>query len=335
MTAPPPLTHHEILELVEPFARKGRHVDLAATDRLARKLLFKPVDHADVAPDLPALRETLALESLGTGSFRLSRVVSGTIGGRSASATLEARGTDPGELLARFDAVGLARHFCCGPGYTIARTYAFEAFSGGTDDLPVMTRGVVQVDGLMLTFDILTVRGSAADLTLEPFPGEKPALPEDLLAVVGWDWARLVPQTSGWTSRMRLRGSGPPRTLKAEQALEKAARHLAGVLAEPPHRFHERFFWARWGSVLRRLIPNLTAVGIIGGVLALPRLAPTVDPGFWLMLHYVPVGIIGLAFMLQELPRFEIPPLPSRLNQPSWRAALSDPLQQSAWPATR
>jgi hypothetical protein len=27
----PPLTHREILELVAPFARRGRHVDLAAS----------------------------------------------------------------------------------------------------------------------------------------------------------------------------------------------------------------------------------------------------------------------------------------------------------------
>ena len=27
-------------------------------------------------------------------------------------------------------------------------------------------------------------------------------------------------------------------------------------MAEPPQRFHERFVWARWGSVLRRLMHN-------------------------------------------------------------------------------
>ena len=68
-----PLTHHEMLALVEPFARRGRHIDLVATDRLARRILFRPVVHAmPTAPD-PGLRETLQLESLGTGSSRLTR----------------------------------------------------------------------------------------------------------------------------------------------------------------------------------------------------------------------------------------------------------------------
>ena len=77
MATAPPLTHHEILALVEPFSRQGRQVDLAGSDRTARKLLFKPVERVLTAPDLPALRETLELESLGTGSFKLTRVLTG------------------------------------------------------------------------------------------------------------------------------------------------------------------------------------------------------------------------------------------------------------------
>jgi len=36
MAAAPPLTHREIMALVALFARRGRHVDLAGTDRAAR-----------------------------------------------------------------------------------------------------------------------------------------------------------------------------------------------------------------------------------------------------------------------------------------------------------
>jgi len=39
-----PLTHHQILSVVEPFSRVSHHVDLAASDRLARKLVFKTVE---------------------------------------------------------------------------------------------------------------------------------------------------------------------------------------------------------------------------------------------------------------------------------------------------
>lgn len=332
----PPLTHHEILEIVEPFSRQGRHVDLASSDRIARKLVFKPVDHVAAVPDAPPIRETLELESFSATSFRLTRLLTGTLGGREVKATLQARGADAAELLGRFAHVELAHHFRAGPGYVIARSYQFESYAGGSAEVPVLSRGVVCVDGLTLTFDILAVRGAAADLTLQAAPGERPLLPEDLLAVIGWDWVRLVPQPDRWTSRMRLRGTGRPRTETAERALEKAAVHLARVLSEPPQRFHERFVWARWGAVLRRLIPTLTAVGMVAGTLLLPRLATNVDPGFWLALHYVPIGILGVAFMLQELPRFEIPPLPRRLTQPSWRTPRpTDSTQGNAWPATR
>ena len=49
-----PLTHHEIMSLVAPFARSGRHVDLAASDRPQRRLAFKLVEHAAVVDGLPA-----------------------------------------------------------------------------------------------------------------------------------------------------------------------------------------------------------------------------------------------------------------------------------------
>ena len=321
MAAAPPLTHHEIMALVEPFARRGRHVDLAGTDRTARTLLFKPVERDVLAPGLPAWRETLELESLGTGSFRLTRVLAGAIGQNDqARATLEARGEDPAELLARFDAVEPERHLRVGPGYTIVRSYAFASFADGVAEAPALSRAVVHVDGLTLSFDILSLRGAAADLVLQAPPGDQAYLPEDLLAVLGWNWARLVPQEhQRWTTRMRLRGKGPPRTLAAERAVAQAAAHLADVLAEPPARFHARFVWARWGSVVRRLIPTLAAIGMLAGTLSLPHIAPNVDAGVWMTLHYAPIAIMGVAFMLQELPRFEIPPVPRRLTAVSWR----------------
>ena len=55
MATAPPLTHHDIIALVEPFSRQGRQVDLAGSDRTARKLLFKPVERMVAGPDLPAL----------------------------------------------------------------------------------------------------------------------------------------------------------------------------------------------------------------------------------------------------------------------------------------
>jgi hypothetical protein len=50
-----PLTHHQIIELVEPFSRQGLHIDLAASDRLQRRLRFRSIEPAGQ----PAHRETL------------------------------------------------------------------------------------------------------------------------------------------------------------------------------------------------------------------------------------------------------------------------------------
>lgn len=320
-----PLTHHEILALVAPFARRGRHVDLASSRREERRIVFRPVDHA---VDHPAgtegaapLRELLQLDSHGNGSFKLTRTLSGDGG---LQATLEASGSDPGELLARIEGVDLQRHFRRGPGWAMARSYRFESFSGG-GTAPVLARGLVRLPGLTLAFAVSPVRGVSAELALTPAAGQRPPLPEDLLAVIGWDWARLVPGSDGWTSRMRLRGHGARRSAAAERALDRVTAHLAQVLTEPPARFHERFRFARYGVVLRRLIPTLTAVGLIVGTLLLPRIAPEQDPGFWLLLHYLPIGVLALAFMLQELPRFEIPPWPRRLRAERWQAAADTP----------
>ena len=86
----PPLTHHQILGLVEPFTRSGRQVDLPASDRLARRLHFKPVQHA-ASGSTPALTETLQLECHESGNHRLTRVLQVADG---PGATLQAMGTD-------------------------------------------------------------------------------------------------------------------------------------------------------------------------------------------------------------------------------------------------
>jgi len=103
-----PLTHHDILELVPPFARAGRHVDLAASDRAARRIAFRPVEHGAGTTDGAPLRETLVLESFGTGTFELTRTLTAPDGLR---ATLQAMGPDPGVLLAQVAAVPASRHF--------------------------------------------------------------------------------------------------------------------------------------------------------------------------------------------------------------------------------
>ena len=317
---PQPLTHHDILGLVEPFARVGRHVDLVASNRLERRLVFKPAEHAAAAPGTGPLKEVLHLDSFGTGTFRLTRTLTHPSG---LQATLEALGPQPAALLAQVDAVAPQRQFRAGPGFVVARSYELEAA------VPVLRRGVVQADGLSLTMTVSAVRGVSADIVLAQSalgaapaaaPGAALALPEDLLAVLGWDWARLIRKPGNWSSKLRLRGGAAKRTRSAEAALDTAAAHLAQTLAEPPSRFHDRHLAARRGVVLRRAIPLMTPVLLVITVLSLPRFDVESSP-LWVLLYHVPTVCILLSFRLQELPQFEIPPWPRRSDATTWRVA--------------
>jgi hypothetical protein len=314
--AAPPLTHHEILSLVEPFARRGRHVDLAASVRQERRLVFKPPAGAPTpAPDAP--REVLRLDCLEGGTYRLTRTLGHPLG---ATATLVAQGNDLAALLADVEAVPAAHHFVAGRGFLVARSYTVErARSDGPASLDLV-HGSVHVDGLVLALRVSAVRRVAGDLSLEPTSAAKPVLPEDLLAVLGWNWARLVPVRQGWTSKLRLRGSAAERTARAETALDQAAAHLARTLAEPPARYHERMRRARWGVFFRRGIPTFTAVTLVGIAALLPKFLPDLPMPVWVAMYHVPTIIVAISFMMQELPRFEIPPWPKPLQTPQWRA---------------
>ena len=321
-----PLTHHDILALVEPFTRLGRHVDLAASNRAERRLVFKPVihDHPDChagqALDACSLHELLQLESFGTGTCRLTRTLTHPSG---LQAALEAIGQEPQALLAVVHATAPQHQFHAGAGFVVARSYATQTTADAeTDGRPApplaLRRGVVQVDGLRLVMTVSAVRGVSADLLLTQTSAGELVLPEDLLAVLGWDWARLIHDKLNWKSKLRLRGNTARRSRSAEAALDLAAAHLASTLAEPPGRFHERHLSARRGAVFRRAIPLLTPVLLFITVLALPRFDVESSP-LWVLLYHVPTVFILLSFRLQELPQFEIPPWPRRSGALDWQ----------------
>jgi hypothetical protein len=190
----------------------------------------------------------------------------------------------------------------------------------------VLARAELQAGGMTLAMVLRLpgLRSVAADLTLsasagaQPGPAAEPPLPEDLLAVLGWDWARLVRDKQGWTSKLRLRGPVLRRSRTAEQELDRAGAHLAHVLGGPPGRFHDEHRLARWGVVLRRGLPSITALGMVAGALLLAFVGDRSNTGMYLALHYLPIALLAVAFSLQELPRFEIPPLPRRSAAPSW-----------------
>jgi hypothetical protein len=316
-----PLTHHDILELVRPFSRRGRHVDLAASDRLERRLVFRPVDHAAGPGDASVLREVLQLEQLPTGTFRLTRLLNDSSG---LEASLCALGARPEDLLTAFQALEPHHHFRAGPHFRIARSYELPTVRGspGREAAApfIFTRGVARIGDLSVTLLLPATRGVAANIEVRTLPGHDPLdPPEDLLAVLGWDWVRLVPDGDGWTSKLRLRGNAQRRTLGAERALETLAGHLAHTLMEPPCRFHERWVAARWSVVLRRIIPLLALVLLVLLTAVLPHVVPHPKPGLQVLIFDLPVVLIAISFCLQEHARYEIPPRPRRSRADSWR----------------
>ena len=311
-----PLTHHEILSIVGPFTRRGRHIDLAASDRNERRLLFKPVDHpADGSR--AALREVLKLEQHGRGRWRLTRLL--TEKGSGLEVALRVDGGDLEALLAAVEAVDPHSHFRHGPGYAIGLSHDLESVRGRTRRTLVL--GEARVDGLTLLLRPSNVAGMPADLELEVPPGEPLDLPEDLLAVLGWAWRRLTRKHDGWRSLVKLSRFEPSRSRDAERKLELAATHLARTLAEPPAQFHDRLLRARWGVTFRRALPLALAVAALAASPLLLYIELS-DDSLWRMVIFNAPPLLMVAFFsLHEMPRFEIPPAPRRPTAPSWRAA--------------
>jgi hypothetical protein len=343
----PALSHHDLLALVAPFTARGWRVDLEGSARQEGRVAFVPRTD-DTA--VPAIESRLVLEVLGPRRHRLVRSARRVAEGEDcggdrgeapghdhggAEATLVAQGADVAALLAAVEAVPPARQFVDGEGFVVAGRHEVSARGGP----PVLLRGEARVGGFVLTLALPRSPRAAAEIALVPkamvptplvptaaprptTPAPPvPRLPQDLLAVLGWNWTRLVPGATpqrGWTTRLRLRAAEPARTQRAEAALVQAAAHLARTLAEPPARFHERHRGARWGAFFRRGIPTFTAIGLVALALGSTQLQLQLPTHVWVALYHVPTLIVAAAFLLQELPRFEIPPVPRRDSAPRW-----------------
>lgn len=314
----PPLTHHEILVLVAPFTTRGRHVDLAASNRAERRLVFKLIHHAAQADGSPELNETLVLEN-GTGNeFRLTRRLSLPSG---LEATLYTEGQDPGELLARIETISLRRQIRWQPGFVIAEHHRLDASTPAGRDaaatLMILTHATAQVGALTVELTLPALSGIPAELELK-MATERLAWPEDLLAVLGWSWARLIRAGGGWKCSLRVRGKSEARSRDAEQKFERTAAHLVETLAEPPRRFHERWSARRWGVTVRRAIPLVVTVGLIGTAAAVPSMGLSEDSLWRMVVFQSPPLLLVLVFCFRELPQIEIPPWPRGLSQSHW-----------------
>lgn len=312
--AEPPLTHHQILRVVEPFTRRGRRVDLGASDRVARRLVFQEQTRPGSGPNGEDLREYLLLEEPVPGSYRLTRTLRLPT---ALDATLVARGEDPRALLERIEAVAAQRHFAAGPGYELAQSFECAAADGR--DALVFTSGRASVQGLVLEVFAASVHGVRADVQVSAAGGGPLTLPEDILAVLGWAWSPLGQDRASWKGSLKVSGREPVRSRRAESRLEQAALHLAGVLAAPPSVYHERHRAARWVVSLRRALPLLGCIGLIAAAAAVPSLHLAQNSGLRMLIFNAPPLLMMLFFCLREIPRIELPRIPRRLGVAVWQ----------------
>jgi hypothetical protein len=133
------------------------------------------------------------------------------------------------------------------------------------------------------------------------------------------NWGLLVPKGNGWKTRLLMRGKEPQRSLRTELKIEQMMAHVAQTLAETPARFHERLVAARWRVVLRRAIPLVISLLLIGGAFATSSLHIAEDSQLRMLVLNAPPVLLVLFFCMREIPSIEIPPVPRRLKAADWQ----------------
>jgi hypothetical protein len=320
-----PLTHHEWLALAEPFVRAGFAPDVAASDRGARRIAFRPRAHAADAA-LPARREHYELhaaEAAG-GAHRLVRhlVFEGAHdapAGPAATALLEATARDPAVMLPAMQAVPHARHHVASPpgAPPFHATLDFALLPAGG---LALVRAAAEVGPLALAMKVSRVAGFPAELELSPRPHHTaPAhLPDDLLCVLGAAWDRLTPVRSGWLAQIGLRGEEPRRSAEAEARFVQTLRHLADTFEAPPAAFHRRHAAARWRVAALRTAPLWVGAAVCAAAIYVQRLGPEQESFLRLIVNVAPPLLLGLFFMRREMPRIEWPRAPRRVPESAW-----------------
>ncbi|WP_295401066.1 hypothetical protein [uncultured Thiocystis sp.] len=322
-----PLTHHEILSLMAPFTQRGRHVDLAASDRGQRRLVFHPIEHPPT-DDLPiAVREVLSLEIPDSGNPWLARTVSDGSGLLSAVAAV---GPDAGSLLEQIEAVPIQRQFRIHSGIWVARSYLIEWVAGEKASLGAFTRPVIvearaRVAGVNLELKADRYIRHSVEIRLTADPDAKLMIPEDLLAVLGWNWRPLREFVDHWRGNIRVPAKEPKRTADIEDKLDRTITHLARTLDQSPNRFHPRHQRARWRVTFQRLIPLSIGLALLALTPAIQWIEMEEGSILRLLIFNAPLIILVGLFMLREMPRIEVPPIPRPLPNAGWLARTDTP----------
>lgn len=307
------------MALAAPFARRGHSVDLAASDRIARRLAFRESAPADA----PALRQRLWLDDAPGGGHRLVRSVTLPSG---AVSELQAAGDDPAALLASVEAVPLQAQWRCAPDHELAISLRLDGARAGSPPAdaaprPSISRIEARIEGLVMRLKLSAVPGIPAELEIDGAGSDLADLPDDLLAVLGSAWSSLWRVGDGWRGSFRPPRREPARSEQTLRQIEAAALHLARTLREPPARFHERLAAARWRVAARRCVPLLSALALIGASFAVVQLDLAANSVWRMVIFNAPPILLAAGVCLKELPRFELPRLPRASSAAAWRRA--------------
>ena len=325
MSSLPPLTHHEILRLAEPFSRQGWRADLNGEARVQRRIGFQPRrhEHADLGP----ITEHVHLESPGEGKLRLVRRLDHEASGLQASLTIEGR--DAATLLACLAQVPVERQLLRRGRCPVAFSHRVSAMSPSEAPALVLRRAAARVGGVELGAAVSSVTGYPAELDLRRVGEGVRTLPEDLFAVLGSRWDRLVPTLHGWKTSIALRGPEPRRTEQAESRMLQAIEHLERTLAAEPAEFHARHRWARWRVALGEAVPVSLGVGIVALAIGIQQWWPERSSWIAMLANLAPPVLMALFFMRREMPRIGLPRFPRRVPATAWQPAAAAMAERS------
>ncbi|MEE4362231.1 MAG: hypothetical protein V2I63_12000 [Pseudomonadales bacterium] len=325
-----PLSHHSILALVAPLTRIGRRVDLEASDRMARRIAFRTVEHGSADTGERVIRERLILDCAASEGFVVERSLDDGQGLcsrdeiRAPSVDGVARWLASSDPRDRFPEHG---------GIPTA-----ESVHLGVDDqghaagAACLRAARALVRGLDLRLDTDTVPPEVVRFTLTPEPGSSITwLPSDLLALLGRRWRRLEHDGRRWRASYRSTRSEAARAADLRACFARTVVHLDQVLGAPPTDFHARFAPLRWRVAARRALPLAlcVAVPLVFGAITIwaHRAGFRLHP---LALQVPPLMMVGAAIATaREIPILEWPPRPGPLPADAWQPLGAGPDAQA------
>ena len=158
-----------------------------------------------------------------------------------------AEGSDPEKLHTRIMKIPRERQLVCGSNFVVARSYRLDQTNGDNVE-PILTRAEARI-GLILILKSERVNRYPAQMDILDGTDSDFDLPDDLFAVLGWDWGLIRRNPTGWSGKLRVRGNEPGRSRRLELKFDTAIGHLVSTLAQSPSSFHQTRRRARWNVV--------------------------------------------------------------------------------------